>query len=115
MNKKNFTIIGVAGYVARKHVNAISRTRNNLISALDPHDNVGFLDNYFPNCNFFKDYERYERHLYKNSKIIDFLVVCSPNYLHDSHIRLGLQNNINIICEKPLVINSHNINSLKNI
>ena len=115
MNKKNFTIIGVAGYVARKHVNAIFKKNNNLFSALDPHDNVGFLDSTFPNCKFFKDYERYERHLYKNSKIIDFLVVCSPNFLHDSHIRLALKNNINVICEKPLVINSHNINGLKKV
>ena len=115
MEKKFFTIIGVGGYIAKKHVNAIFKTKNELISALDPHDNVGFLDNFFPNCNFFKDYERYERHLFKQSKIIDYLVVCSPNYLHDSHIRLGLKNNINVICEKPLVINSWNINGLKKV
>jgi len=113
--KKFFSIIGLSGFVAKRHVQAIKATNNELTSGLDTHDNVGFLDSYFPECNFFTSYERYERHISKNSKSIDYLVICSPNYLHDTHSRLGLNNKINIICEKPLVINYKNLELLKKI
>ena len=82
---------------------------------MDLHDNVGFLDSYYPNCNFLKNFERYERHISKYSKDIDYLTICSPNYLHDTHVRLGITNDINVICEKPLVINYRNLKNLKKI
>ena len=113
--KKFFSIIGLSGFVAKRHVQAIKATNNELTSGLDIHDNVGFLDTYFPECDFFTSYERYERYIFKNSKSIDYLVICSPNYLHDTHSRLGLNNKINIICEKPLVINYKNLELLKKI
>ena len=113
--KKKFSIIGLSGFVAKRHVQAIKATNNELTSGLDRHDNVGFLDSYFPECEFFTNFERYERYVVKNSKSIDYLVVCSPNYLHDTHSRLGLKNNINVICEKPLVINHRNLKLLKEI
>lgn len=111
--KKNFSIIGIAGFVAKRHVQAIKATKNNLISGMDKHDNVGFLDSNFPDCKFFTNYDRFERHISKVSKKIDYLTICSPNYFHDTHSRLGLKNNINVICEKPLVINYKNIKQLK--
>ena len=113
--KKNFSIIGLAGFVAKRHVEAIKATNNELISGMDNHDNVGFLDANFPECKFFTSFERYERHISKNSNKIDYLTICSPNYLHDTHSRLGLKNDINIICEKPLVINYRNLKQLKEI
>lgn len=115
----NFAICGVAGYIAPRHLKAIKETNSNLIAALDPHDSVGILDSYFPNADFFTNYERFERHLEKLSMFgenkIDFLTVCSPNYLHDTHIRLGLNIGANVICEKPLVLNPINLDLLEKV
>lgn len=116
---KKFAMTGVAGYVAPRHLRAIKETNNILIAAHDPHDSVGILDNYFPMANFFTDYERFERHLTKlqqnDSTKIDFLTVCSPNYLHDTHIRLGLNLGADVICEKPLVINPYNLDLIEKV
>jgi UDP-N-acetyl-2-amino-2-deoxyglucuronate dehydrogenase len=108
---------GVAGFVAPRHLKAIRDTGNTLVAALDPHDSVGILDSYFPESHFFVSYERFERHLEKqrhfaNGQPVDFLTVCSPNYLHDTHIRLGLHVGADVICEKPLVINTWNLDSI---
>lgn len=113
--KKNFSIIGLAGFVSKRHIHAIKETGNDLVSGMDYHDNVGFLDFYFPRCSFFTNYERYERYLGKYSKKIDYISICTPNYLHDTHIRLGLNNGIDVICEKPLVINEKNLKYLKKV
>lgn len=116
---KKFAITGVAGYVAQRHLKAIKETGNNLVAALDPHDSVGILDSFFPAADFFTEHERFERHLEKirlnESTKIDFLTVCSPNYFHDSHIRLGLHTGADVICEKPLVLNPSNLDGLKMI
>lgn len=113
---KNFGLIGAAGYVAPRHMKAIKDVGGNLLVALDKSDSVGVLDSYFPSCSFFTETERFERFLYRNSErgdVIDYMSICSPNYLHDSHIRLALRNGVNAICEKPLVVNGGNIASLK--
>lgn len=116
---KNFAICGVAGYIAPRHLKAIKDTGNNLIAALDPHDSVGIMDSYFPNADFFTNYERFERHLEKLSLFgeakIDYVTVCSPNFLHDTHIRLGLNIGANVICEKPLVLNPYNLDLLSKV
>lgn len=116
---KNFALIGI-GYIAEKHLRAIKETGNNLLAALDPHDSVGILDEYFPNCEYFSDLARFERHIAKaqfqnTSNKIDFFSICSPNYLHDSHIRLALNSGANVICEKPLVINPWNLDLLEKL
>ncbi len=112
----NFGLIGVAGYIAIRHVKAIQDTGNNLLACLDPFDSVGFIDSYFPNADFFKEFERFDRHLdklrHKNQKI-DYVSICSPNYLHDSHIRFALKQGADAICEKPLVLNPWNLDALK--
>lgn len=110
----NFAITGVAGYIAPRHLKAIKETNNILIASHDPNDSVGILDNFFPDSFYFKDYERFERFLSKRNDI-DFLSICSPNYLHDLHIRLALNNSINAICEKPIVINPYNLDFLENL
>jgi UDP-N-acetyl-2-amino-2-deoxyglucuronate dehydrogenase len=110
-----FAIIGVAGYIAPRHLEAIRETGNLCVAAMDIHDSVGILDQYFPDCHFFTEIERFDRHLDKLRRAgegIDFLVVCTPNYLHDAHIRLGLRNGAHVICEKPLVINPWNLDAL---
>ncbi len=115
---KNFGLIGASGYVAPRHMNAIKETNNQLKCFLDPHDNVGYIDKYFPNAKYFKETERFERHLdrlKRKNQQVDYVSVCSPNYLHDSHIRLALRNNCDVICEKPLVINYDHLLSLKSI
>ena len=94
---KNFAITGVAGYIAPRHLKAIKETGNNLVAALDPHDSVGIMDSYFPEASFFTEFERFDRHLEKlrrrdEKNKIDYLTICSPNNLHDSHIRLGIKN-----------------------
>jgi UDP-N-acetyl-2-amino-2-deoxyglucuronate dehydrogenase len=114
---KNFALLGVAGYVAPRHLKAIKETGNNLLVALDKQDNVGIIDSYFPHADFFTEPERFERHIYKgthtrDSVPIDFFSVCTPNYLHDAHIRMALRNNANAICEKPLVLNPWNVDVL---
>lgn len=115
---KKFALIGAAGYIAPRHLKAIKETNNILISALDPFDSVGIIDNYFPNADFFTEPERFDRHLdmlKRNGQKIDYLSICSPNYLHDSHIRLGLRNGADVICEKPIVLNPWNIDALEEI
>lgn len=115
---KKFALIGAAGYVAPRHLAAIKGTGNELKAALDKSDSVGILDRYFPNAAFFTEFERFDRHLEKLSRAgeqIDFLSVCSPNYLHDAHIRYGLRNGIDVICEKPVVLNPWNLQALIDI
>lgn len=115
---KKFGLIGAAGYVAPKHMRAIKETGNNLVVAMDPSDSVGILDSYFPKSLFFTEIESLDRHIYRASKgegKLDYVSVCSPNYLHDSHIRFGLRNDCDVICEKPLVINPDNIRYLSNL
>ena len=112
----NFAIIGVGGYIAPRHLKAIKETGNNLLVALDKSDSVGIIDSYFPKADFFTEPERFERHVYKtqhgNGEKIDFFSICTPNYLHDAHIRMALLNGANAICEKPLVLNPWNIDAL---
>jgi UDP-N-acetyl-2-amino-2-deoxyglucuronate dehydrogenase len=115
---KNFALIGAAGYIAPRHMKAIKETGNNLVAALDKHDNVGILDSYFPNADFFTEFERFDRHLDKlrrQSQGVDYVSICSPNYLHDSHIRFALRQNAHAICEKPLVLNPWNADALEEI
>jgi len=115
---KNFALIGAAGFIAPKHMKAIKDTGNNLIAALDKHDSVGILDSYFPEADFFTEFERFDRHLEKQKRKgikTDFVSVCSPNYLHDAHIRFGLRIGADVICEKPVVINPWNIDALAEI
>lgn len=115
---KNFALIGVGGYVAPRHLKAIKETGNNLIAALDKNDSVGILDSYFPEADFFTEFERFDRHLEKLKRkgvYIDYLTVCSPNYLHDAHIRFGLRIGADVICEKPLVLNPWNVDGLMEI
>ncbi len=112
---RNFAIIGIAGYIAIRHVNAIKDTGNDLVAALDKFDSVGFVDSYFPETDFFVEFERFDRHVAKlsrNGKQIDYVSICSPNYLHDSHIRFALRSGADAICEKPLVLNPWNIDAL---
>jgi UDP-N-acetyl-2-amino-2-deoxyglucuronate dehydrogenase len=115
---KNFALIGAAGYIAPRHMKAIKDTGNNLIAALDKNDSVGILDSYFPEADFFTEFERFDRHIEKQKRKgikTDFVTVCSPNYLHDSHIRFGLRVGANVICEKPVVLNPWNIDALEEI
>jgi UDP-N-acetyl-2-amino-2-deoxyglucuronate dehydrogenase len=113
---KNFVIIGAAGFVAPRHLKAIKETGNNLVAALDKHDSVGILDSFFPETAFFTEFERFDRHLDKlkrNGTSLDYVTVCSPNYLHDAHIRFGLRIGAHVICEKPVTLNLWNIEGLK--
>ena len=115
---KRFAITGVAGYIAPRHMQAIKDTNNNLIAGLDKFDSVGIIDSFFPKANFFTEPERFDRHLDKlrrennGENKVDFVSVCTPNYLHDSHIRMALRNDADAICEKPLVLNPWNIDAL---
>jgi len=113
----NFALIGAAGYIAPRHMKAIKDTNNELICALDKNDSVGIIDSYFPNASFFTEYERFDRFIDKyhreNENKIEYIGICSPNYLHDSHIRFALKGGAHAICEKPLVLNPHNIDQLK--
>ena len=115
---KNFALVGAGGYIAPRHMKAIKDTGNNLIAALDKHDSVGILDSYFPETEFFVEFERFDRHIEKLKRLgmhTDFVTVCSPNYLHDAHIRFGLRVGADVICEKPLVLNPWNIDGLMEI
>ncbi len=117
---KNFAITGVAGYIAPRHLQAIKDTGNQLVAAIDPNDSVGILDKYFPDVSFFTEFERFDRHLEKlrrekNKEKIDYLSICSPNNLHDAHIRLALRVGANAICEKPLVLNPWNLDALQEL
>ncbi|MFY0604906.1 MAG: Gfo/Idh/MocA family oxidoreductase [Flavobacteriaceae bacterium] len=115
---KNFALIGAAGYIAPRHLKAIKETNNNLLAALDRFDSVGILDSYFPKADFFVEFERFDRHIEKlkrNNIFLDYVSICSPNYLHDAHIRMALRRGANAICEKPLVLNPWNLDALKDI
>ena len=112
---KNFILIGAAGYIAPRHMKAIKETGNNLIAAYDPYDGVGIMDSHFPQAHFFTEFERFDRHVEKIKRAgtkIDYVSICSPNYLHDSHIRYGLRIGADVICEKPLVLNPWNVDAL---
>lgn len=115
---KNFALIGIAGYIAPRHVIAISETGNKLIASLDPFDSVGFIDSYFPESDYFSEFERFDRHIDKIKRQgihVDYISICSPNYLHDSHIRFTLKHGAEAICEKPLVLNPWNVDALAEI
>jgi UDP-N-acetyl-2-amino-2-deoxyglucuronate dehydrogenase len=115
---KTFALIGTAGFVAPRHMRAMRDTGGELIAALDPHDSVGIIDSYYPNADFFTEFERFDRHIDKlrrEGKKVDYVSICSPNYLHDSHVRFALRSNADAICEKPLVLNPWNIDGLKEI
>ncbi len=117
---KNFALIGAAGFVAPRHMKAIKETGNRLIAALDPNDSVGIIDSYAPDAHFFTEFERFDRHLDKlhrenRDHQVDYVSVCSPNYLHDSHVRFALRSGAEAICEKPVVLNPWNIDGLKEI
>jgi len=113
---KNFALIGAAGYIAPRHLKAIKDTNNNLIATLDKFDSVGVLDSYFPNADFFVEFERFDRHIEKIKRQqninLDYVSICTPNYLHDSHIRMALRRGADAICEKPLVLNPWNVDAL---
>lgn len=112
---KNFALIGAAGYVAPRHMKAIKDTGNTLIAALDPNDSVGIIDSYFPDADFFTEFERFDRHIDRKRRDgvpTDYVSIASPNYLHDSHVRFALRSGADAICEKPLVLNPHNIDLL---
>ena len=114
---KNFAITGLAGYIAPRHLQAIKDTGCRLVAAVDPHDSVGIIDKYFPDASFFTEFERFDRHLEKLRRYypdgkIDYLSICSPNHLHDAHIRLALRLNADAICEKPLVLKPSNLDTL---
>jgi len=113
-----FALIGAAGYIAPRHMKAIRDTGNELVAALDPFDSVGIIDSYFPKADFFTEFERFDRHIDKlrrADKPIDYVSICSPNYLHDAHIRFGLRSNATVICEKPLVLNPWNVEALREL
>lgn len=117
---QNFALTGAAGYIAPRHLQAIKDTGNILVAALDPHDSVGILDSFFPEARFFTEFERFERHAEKlrredQGKEINYVSICTPNYLHDSHIRFALRIGANAICEKPLVLNPWNVDALEEI
>lgn len=117
---RNFAITGVAGYIAPRHLQAIKDTGNQLVAAIDPNDSVGILDKYFPDVSFFTEFERFDRHLEKlrrekSHEKVDYVSICSPNNLHDAHIRLALRVGANAICEKPLVLNPWNLDALQEL
>ncbi len=115
---KNFALIGAAGYIAPRHLKAIQDTNNQLIAALDKFDSVGILDRFFPRADFFVEFERFDRHIEKlkrNNVSLDYVSICTPNYLHDAHIRMALRRGADAICEKPVVLNPWNIDALIDI
>lgn len=116
---KNFALIGAAGYIAPRHLKAIKETNNSLLAAFDVFDSVGIMDSYFPQADFFVEYERFDRHIeklrYERGIRLDYTSICTPNYLHDAHIRMALRAGSDAICEKPLVLNPWNIDFLKKI
>jgi UDP-N-acetyl-2-amino-2-deoxyglucuronate dehydrogenase len=114
---KNFALIGASGYIAPRHLKAIKDTNNNLLAALDRFDSVGIMDSYFPNADFFVEPERFDRHIeklkYDQGIELDYISICTPNYLHDAHIRMALRRGADAICEKPLVLNPWNLDALQ--
>ncbi|MBK8515264.1 MAG: Gfo/Idh/MocA family oxidoreductase [Saprospiraceae bacterium] len=116
--KKNFALIGAAGYIAPRHMRAIKDTENVLVAAYDPNDSVGIMDSFFPEAAFFTEFERFDRHVDKirrSGNKLDYVSICSPNYLHDAHMRFGLRSDADVICEKPIVLNPWNIDALRDI
>lgn len=116
----NFAITGVSGYVAPRHLNAIRATGHQVVAAMDPHDAAGILDSYSYDVRFFTEFERFDRHLEKLRRgpaadRVQYVTVCSPNYLHDAHVRLALRVGADVICEKPLVINPWNLDALQEL
>lgn len=116
----NFALTGAAGYIAPRHLTAIKDTGNRLLAAVDPHDSVGILDRFFPQTSFFTEYERFDRHLEKlrragEDQRVHYVSICSPNFLHDAHIRTALRVNADAICEKPLVLNPWNLDALEEL
>lgn len=114
---QKFAIIGVAGYIAPRHLKAIKETGNRLVAAYDPNDSVGVMDSFFPGADFFTEFERFDRHVDKMRRAragreLDFVTICSPNYLHDAHVRFALRSDADAICEKPLVLSPWNIDGL---
>ncbi|MDR3611731.1 MAG: Gfo/Idh/MocA family oxidoreductase [Ignavibacteriaceae bacterium] len=117
---QNFALIGIAGYIAPRHLQAIQDTNNNLVAAIDTHDSVGILDKYFPEVSFFTEFERFDRHAEKLKRgpeegRINYVSICSPNFLHDAHIRFALRIGADAICEKPLVLNPWNLDALEEL
>ena len=115
---KNFALIGAAGFIAPRHMKAIKETNNQLLAGFDPSDSVGVIDSYFPDADFFTEFERFDRHLDKlcrNGTPLDYVSICSPNYLHDAHIRFSLRLGAQAICEKPLVLNPWNVDALQEL
>ena len=117
---KNFAITGVAGYIAPRHLQAIRDTGNRLVAAVDPHDSVGILDRYFLDVAYFREFERFDRHIDRlrrggSDTKVDYVSICSPNYLHDAHIRFALREGADAICEKPLVLNPWNCDALQEL
>ena len=115
---KKFALIGASGYIAPRHVKAIKNTGNDLVAMLDPHDNVGYIDKWFPYASYFKESERLDRHLYRlkrKGEAVDYVSICSPNYLHDAHMRLALRNGSDVICEKPLVLKGEHVDALREL
>jgi UDP-N-acetyl-2-amino-2-deoxyglucuronate dehydrogenase len=116
---KKFALIGASGYIAPRHLKAIKETGNKLVCALDPYDGIGIMDSFFPHADFFTEPERFDRHLDKLRRLgeqkIDYVSICSPNYLHDAHMRMALRNDAHAICEKPLVLNPWNLDALQEI
>jgi UDP-N-acetyl-2-amino-2-deoxyglucuronate dehydrogenase len=116
----NFALMGVSGYIAPRHLKAIVETDNRIVAAVDPHDSAGILDRFSLNARFFRETERFDRHLFKlhrgpEESRVQYVSICTPNYLHDAHIRLALRNGANAICEKPLVISPWNLDGLKEL
>jgi len=117
---KKFALIGAAGYIAPRHMKAIKETDNELVAAIDPNDSVGIIDSFFPGADFFTEFERFDRHIDKMRRkngghALDYVSICSPNYLHDAHMRFALRSGADAICEKPLVLNPWNIDGLAEI
>ena len=117
---QNFAVIGVGGYIAPRHLKAIQETGNRLVAAVDPNDSVGILDRYSYEVRYFREIERFDRHLDKlrrgpGAQRVQWVAICSPNYLHDAHIRLALRNGANALCEKPIVINPWNLDALQEL
>ncbi|WP_259781258.1 Gfo/Idh/MocA family protein [Aestuariispira ectoiniformans] len=115
---KNFSLVGASGYIAPRHMKAIQDTGNQLVAAFDPNDSVGIIDSFFPEADFFVEFERFDRHidlLRRRNKAVDYFSICSPNYLHDAHIRHALRNNAHAICEKPIVLTPWNVDALREV
>jgi len=116
---EKFTLVGAGGYIAPRHMKAIKETGNVLVAALDPNDSVGIIDSFFPDADFFTEFERFDRHLEKlrreNGQGVDYVSICSPNYLHDAHIRFAMRIGADAVCEKPLVLNPWNVDTLEEI